>query len=339
MHAPPLVSLALVAAAVLGRGPVQDGADPALHDPQAAPQEAPVEVAAGSPAVRVLLGGGGQLVGQRIKETGEAIFIDIGFTIVSVPRSEIVAIEEEGAVPAADGRGERGGLYSVGGGQRASVRDNVDRLGEAAVLVRVPSSLGSGFVIDPEGWIVTNAHVIAGEQQISVTVFEQAADGELEKRVFDGVELVALNEYWDLALLRIPAEDLEDFELVSVPLGRAEDVVQGEPVFALGNPMGLERTVSEGIVSATNRAIGGMLYLQTTAAINPGNSGGALFNLRGEVVGVNTLKGWGEGLGFSVPVSTLKTFLDNRDAFAFDKERPNNGFRYPPPPPKTARKR
>jgi serine protease Do len=300
----------------------------------------------GSALTTIDVGGGRALVGELVKETDEEVFVDLGYTIVAVPRAAIVAIraadtpEPAGAsasTPAlAPGGAPR--LYARGGGRPATVRENVERVGEAAVLVRVPGGLGSGFVIDPAGWIVTNAHVIDGEQEISVTVLNTGTGAaELEKRVFDGVELVALNTPWDLALLRIPEADLAGFRLSAVPLGAFEEVVQGEPVFALGNPMGLERTVSEGIVSSKSRAIGGMLYLQTTAAINPGNSGGALFNLRGEVIGVNTLKGWGEGLGFAVPVATLEAFLDHRDAFAFDKEQPNNGYRYPPPPAKPER--
>jgi serine protease Do len=291
------------------------------------------------------VGGGCVLVGDLVKETADEVFVDLGYTILAVPRGAIASIrtapapEESAELPLSlaqgpDAGGER--LYTRGGTPEASVSANVARVGEAAVVVRVPGGLGSGFVIDSSGWIVTNAHVIGGEQEVSVTVLRSGA-GELEKCVFDDVELVALNTAWDLALLRIPPEDLGDFELSSVPLGSFDEVVPGEVVFALGNPMGLERTVSEGIVSSKTRAIGGMLYLQTTAAINPGNSGGALFNLRGEVIGVNTLKGWGEGLGFSVPVSTLVEFLDHRTAFAFDKEQPNNGYRYPPPPAKPSR--
>jgi len=289
------------------------------------------------------VGGGCALVGDLVKETAGEVFVDLGYTILAVPRTAIAAIHhcETPQAPPAElplvlGDADRERLYARGGAPLASVRESVERVDEAAVVVRVPGGLGSGFVIDSAGWIVTNAHVIDGEQEVSVTVLRSGA-GELEQRVFDDVELVALNTAWDLALLRIPAEDLADFELRSVPLGSFDEVVPGEVVFALGNPMGLERTVSEGIVSSKTRAIGGMLYLQTTAAINPGNSGGALFNLRGEVIGVNTLKGWGEGLGFSVPVSTLEQFLDHRTAFAFDKEQPNNGYRYPPPPAKPTR--
>jgi serine protease Do len=97
----------------------------------------------------------------------------------------------------------------------------------------------------------------------------------------------------------------------------------------------LERSVSEGIVSLRNRIIQSRLHVQTTAEISPGNSGGPLFNYRGQVVGVNNMKvvsSGAEGLGFSIPVRQLKTFLENRDAFAFDPRNPNAGFRYVSPP-------
>ena len=94
-------------------------------------------------------------------------------------------------------------------------------------------------------------------------------------------------------------------------------------------------SVSKGIISLKNRLIGGRLYIQTTAQINPGNSGGPLFNNRGEVIGVNNMKiiaMGAEGLGFSIPTRVLKTFLNNREAFAFDPTNPNTGFRYTHPP-------
>ena len=89
------------------------------------------------------------------------------------------------------------------------------------------------------------------------------------------------------------------------------------------------------IVSSRNRLVDGLLYIQTTTQINPGNSGGPLFNLRGEVVGVNNMKAMAvgvEGLNFAIPATVLKNFLSNRDAFAFDPRSPNAGFRYNPPP-------
>ena len=110
---------------------------------------------------------------------------------------------------------------------------------------------------------------------------------------------------------------------------------QGQPVFAIGAPLGLERSVSQGIISLKNRLENGRMYIQTTTQINPGNSGGPLFNLRGEVVGVNNMKivaAGAEGLGFAIPGAVLKAFLKNRDAFAYDPANPNAGFRYNKPP-------
>ncbi len=116
-------------------------------------------------------------------------------------------------------------------------------------------------------------------------------------------------------------------------LGTLDDLNAGDGVFAVGNPLGLERSVSQGIVSTRNRNIEGLIYLQTDAAINPGNSGGPLFNLRGEVVGVTSLKATrGESLGFAIPVTYVKDFLRNREAFSFDKNNPNTGYHYLDPP-------
>ena len=104
-------------------------------------------------------------------------------------------------------------------------------------------------------------------------------------------------------------------------------------MFAIGSPLGLERTVTEGIVSTKTRPMQGELYLQTTAQINPGNSGGPLFNLQGEVVGVTNMKiTFGEGLGFAIPVVAVKYFLEHRDAYAYDNDNPSNPYRYLEPP-------
>ena len=116
-------------------------------------------------------------------------------------------------------------------------------------------------------------------------------------------------------------------------LGTLDDLNAGDGVFAVGNPLGLERSVSQGIISTLNRNFEGLIYLQTDAAINPGNSGGPLFNLRGEVVGVNSLGFRGaDNLGFSIPIPYVKDFLRNREAFAFNKDNPNTGYRYLDPP-------
>ena len=217
-------------------------------------------------------------------------------------------------------------------GLSRGLKDLVDELGEAVVMIRTPIGLGSGFLIHPDGYVVTNDHVVAGERKISITQFSQSGE-ELLKKNFDNVRIVATGGNLDLALLKIEGQGASGFPVV--PLGRSIELNQGERVFAIGSPLGLERSVSEGIVSLRNRIISDRIHIQTTAEISPGNSGGPLFNYRGEVVGVNNMKvvsQGAEGLGFAIPVQTLKTFLENRDAYAFDPRNPNAGFRYLSPP-------
>ena len=194
-------------------------------------------------------------------------------------------------------------------------------------------SMGSGRVVHKDGYILTNDHVVAGERQISVTQFK-GSGAELTKRNFDNVRIVATGGNLDLALLKIEGISAS-FKFPFVRLGASPNLKQGERVFAIGSPLGLERSVSEGIVSLRNRIISDRLHIQTTAEISPGNSGGPLFNYKGEVVGVNNMKvvaQGAEGLGFAIPVDSLKTFLLNRDAYAFDPRNPNAGFRYTDPP-------
>ncbi|MCA9097492.1 MAG: trypsin-like peptidase domain-containing protein, partial [Planctomycetaceae bacterium] len=155
--------------------------------------------------------------------------------------------------------------------------------------------------------------------------------GQLARRRIEEVKILALNPYFDLALLKLPKQ--EDLKFKPVYVASDNDLREGDQVFAIGSPLGLERSVSQGIVSARNRGFEGLTYIQTTAQINPGNSGGPLFNLRGEVVGVINMKlAFGEGLGFAIPVAILKHFLSNQEAFAFDKNNSNTGYRYFDPP-------
>jgi serine protease Do len=140
-----------------------------------------------------------------------------------------------------------------------------------------------------------------------------------------------MNKFQDLALLKIEEKDAPKFARVS--LGDSDLLSVGEGVFAIGSPLGLERTVTEGIVSTKTRQFQGELYLQTTAQINPGNSGGPLFNMRGEVVGVTNMKiAFGEGIGFAIPVEAVKFFIKHRDSYAYDNENPSNAYRYLEPP-------
>jgi serine protease Do len=201
--------------------------------------------------------------------------------------------------------------------------------------VRTPSGLGSGFIINGDGYLITNFHVIEGETQISVEVYHQTG-GELERKSYRQIRIVAINKFGDIALLKIDDKEAPKFKYVL--LGSADALAVGEGVFAIGSPLGLERTVTEGILSTKTRQMAGELYLQTTAQINPGNSGGPLFNMRGEVVGITNMKiTFGEGLGFAIPVESVKYFLDHREAFAYSNDNPSNAYRYLEPPSRTRR--
>lgn len=290
---------------------------------------------AASPAVAlttVQLKSGASLEAEVIAEKADRIVVDLGFTVVTVPRDEIESLktkETTGIELAADTTD----LFRVAANLPVlSVKENVDRVGEAVVLIRTPVGLGSGFFIHSSGYIVTNEHVIAGEYNITVTQFRRG-QAELEKVQFNKVRIVALDSRLDLALLKI--EDAGPVLFPTVPLGDGGSINDGQSVFAIGSPLGLDRTVSQGIVSARARPLDGQLYIQTTTQINPGNSGGPLFNLRGEVVGVNNMKAMQvgiEGLNFAIPTPVLKNFLRNRDSFAFDPRNPNAGYRYLEPP-------
>lgn len=161
-------------------------------------------------------------------------------------------------------------------------------------------SLGSGFIISDEGYILTNNHVVANADEIKVRL----SDG----REFSG-EVKGSDEKLDLALIKIEAKD----HLPVANLGDSDAIEVGEWVLAIGNPFGLAETVTAGIVSAKGRVIGSGPYddfIQTDASINPGNSGGPLFNARGEVVGINTaIVAGGQGIGFAIPVNMAKSVI------------------------------
>ena len=278
---------------------------------------------------------GSGIRGAIVLERPDVYYVDLGFDVVTVPKAAVVSL---GEVDAQSGDvvavATEETLYRVEGDRGDQpILEWVEQLGEAVALVQTPTGLGSGFVIHADGYVVTNDHVIAGEHRISVTIFRKGAN-EMSKVTYDNVRIVATSSELDLALLKIEPEADEVFE--SVTLAAVDGGVrEGQTVFAIGSPLGLDRTVSEGIISVANRVIGGRLYLQTTTQINPGNSGGPLFNLRGEVVGVNNMKiaaVGAEGLGFSISSHIVKSFLDNRDAYAFDPRNPNTGFRYLSPP-------
>lgn len=285
-------------------------------------------------AATVQLRGGAAIQGQLLSHKPDRLILDLSFTVLSVPMDQVLSVDLTGGLTGEQRQPtDEHGLYH-GAPKRAalSVADNVERCAEAVLRVRTPVGLGSGFAIHPDGYVVTNHHVIDGEYRITLTLFEQGSD-ELRQVSFEQVRIVALDADLDLALLKI--EDLGGHRLPTVPLGDSSTLAQGENVFSIGSPLGFDRTVSQGIISLRNRLIDGRLYLQSTVQINSGNSGGPLFNLRGQVVGVNNMKIQSvgvEGLSFAISTDVLKSFLDNIDAYAFDARNSNNGFRYTRPP-------
>lgn len=168
--------------------------------------------------------------------------------------------------------------------------------------IRKQPSLGSGFVIDSEGFILTNHHVVERASEIEVFFGE-------EKGSKFKAKLIGSDKKTDVALLQVKSGS----HLFPLPLGNSDSVKVGESVMAIGNPFGLSHTVTAGIISAKNRVIGqGPFdnFLQTDASINPGNSGGPLFNAKGEVIGINTaINAAGQGLGFAIPINQAKKLL------------------------------
>lgn len=288
----------------------------------------------------VQLKDGAAVSGKLLVDKPDYVVLDLGFTALTIPRVQIVKVTSE-----ADGK-SGGPVTPITTESIAqtyftaktppperAVRDWAKELGEAVVQVRTPGGLGSGFFINEEGYLITNFHVIEGETQISVEVYHQSGGRPLERRPYKKVKIVALNKFHDLALLRIEEDGESKMRFKRVLIGGSDALSQGERVFAIGSPLGLERTVTEGIVSVKAREVQGELFLQTTTQINPGNSGGPLFNLRGEVIGVNNMKiSAGEGLAFAIPSERLKYFLEHRDAFSYDNDNPSNPYRYLEPP-------
>lgn len=292
-------------------------------------------VAKASPEVDTIsLKDGSTITAPILKETTETIWVDLGHEVIAVPRTRIESIERAGEESTSVAV-EADQLYRTAWGRlpTSTPQDLTKKIGEGVIMVSTPSGLGSGFILNPEGYAITNAHVIQGETKIKATVYQEG-DREFRRLTIEDVEIIAVNNHTDLALIKLTPPDDESF--TSVYLQGAEELEAGEDVFAIGSPLGLERTLSRGVIATTQRNFEGLTYIQTTAEINPGNSGGPLFNLRGEVIGVTNMGvPFGDGLGFAIPARYVRDFLRNHDAFAYDKENPNSGYNYHPAPPRT----
>jgi serine protease Do len=188
----------------------------------------------------------------------------------------------------------------------------------AGGLLMAARGSGSGVIVDPTGYVVTNAHVVEGARRVQVAL-AAAATGEppgqsvlkVPGRIL-GARVIGIDQETDLAVLKVEQDGLP-----FLPLGDSEALRQGELVMAFGSPLGLEGSVSLGVVSAVARQLrpeDRMIYVQTDAAVNPGNSGGPLVDAEGRVVGINTLimsqSGGSEGVGFAAPSNIVRTVYD-----------------------------
>lgn len=263
----------------------------------------------------LLLGAGGAIAGERL----------IG------PKEGSVA--QLVAQPSLTAPAVGGGATSrilTGGGDRNFIASAVQKVGPAVVRIdaqrsvsaefdpfmrrfggpnmpreRVQEGVGSGFILDANGLIMTNAHVVDGADEVTVTL----KDG----RSYSG-RVLGEDRVTDVAVVKIEATNLP-----TVPLGNSDQLQPGEWAIAIGNPLGLDNTVTAGIISATGRSSSQVgipdqrvSFIQTDAAINPGNSGGPLLNEQGEVIGVNTaIRANAQGLGFAIPMNTAKRIADD----------------------------
>lgn len=189
------------------------------------------------------------------------------------------------------------------GGRGGSPLDDFFDFSPRRREAKVPFSVGSGAIIHPDGYIVTNAHVVARSSEVHVTFADQSSLP---------AEVIAVDSEHDLAVLKVDAPK----RLAVLRLGEPDDVMIGETVIAIGNPLGLQHTVTTGIISAANRDLevaSNTVYkglLQTDAPINPGNSGGPLLNINGDLIGINTaIRADAQNIGFSIPVAHLWRLL------------------------------
>lgn len=281
-------------------------------------------------AETISLKGGAQIIAPVLKSDDDSVVLDLAFEVLRIPRDEVLAIQNEllsGEMP--ETITDTNQLYMVRQAGRMTTAEAAKAYAPSVVLVKTSAGLGSGFFLNKQGYLLTNFHVIQGEKHIAVTQFLKEGN-VLRRVVHKEVEIVAVAPFHDLAVLRLKTFDTEITPVFFAP---QEELEIGETVFAIGNPLGLERTVTEGVISQTHRNFGGILYLQIDAPVNPGNSGGPLFNARGQVVGIiNMGVPTMEGLNFAIPARHATYMLDHLDAYAYDASNPESGFVYPDPP-------
>ena len=261
----------------------------------------------------------------------KGVVLDLGAEVLNIPADRVLDVSKADAAQARDQKKERD-IFTTGKLDAAPVPELVKKLGDAVVMVKTPVGLGTGFIISDKGHLVTNYHVVEGQTRLEVVLFRAIPQG-YEKLELKQVKIIALQPLRDLAILQLDAAELKGDMPKPVTINDRDDLRVGDLVFAIGNPLGLERTVTQGIVSSTTRTMGNLRLIQTDASVNPGNSGGPLFNARGEVVGVVCAGAtFFHGLAFGIPSCDLVDFLTHRESFLYDPSLPQNGVKYLQPP-------
>jgi putative serine protease PepD len=300
------------------RGPhYQPGPPPAAPPPSDRPAAFPFPVtpasappAPPSPAAAPQAG----VTDKPVRRTGRTLAAGIALSILAGGLAGAVTGGwGDDNPPAATAQLPQASAPSAAGGAGPSIASAAESVLPGVVSVRAGRATGSGFAIDSEGHVVTNAHVVEGAGEVSIVL----SNG----RTLD-TEIIGVDADNDLAVLQVSG-NASSSGLRSLPLGRSAELKVGDPVLAVGSPLGLEGTVTAGIVSAVNRQArfgdsgARQTAIQTDAAINPGNSGGPLVNAAGQVVGVNTAiatlgsssRSGNIGIGFAIPVDRMTTIV------------------------------
>ncbi len=289
----------------------------------------------------ITLQDGKQLVGDLIKKEARYIIVDMGFDIIKVPQQFILSIKKDQSLKTIASSNKKNSLYTEKKLHSKSITDAVKKFSSSVVVIKRESGgMGSGFFVNDQGYIITNFHVIKNERHFTAIQLVKTKH-ETKRVTYKKIRIVAVDPLHDLAVLKID-EPLKEPITPIVFSPNATSLTSGNTVVAIGHPLGLEQTVTEGILSNPSRMFGGLMYLQMDAPINPGNSGGPLFNRYGEVIGVNNMGvARFKGLNFAIPIRNVMFLLDNLDAYAFNDANPGTGYIYSAPPrkPKSKKKR
>ncbi|HVX14601.1 MAG TPA: trypsin-like peptidase domain-containing protein [Pirellulales bacterium] len=295
----------------------------------------PQSDAAAAEQVTVTLAGGAKITATLLRESNDGVVLDLGYDVLSVPKNRVLVLSREEAAGKNESQRDHG-IFHTGRLEPADVPELVKRHGDAVVVIKNVSGMGSGFLISRQGHLITNYHVVEGQNQAQVTLFRRTDQG-YEKQELKKARILALQPLRDIALLQLDLTELKGDLPDPVTINNSDDLSVGDLVFAIGNPLGLERSVTQGIVSSATRTIGHLRLIQTDASINPGNSGGPLFNARGEVVGIVCAGATSfAGLAFGIPANELIDFLMHRESYLYGASQPLNGATYLAPPYRAA---